>query len=65
MSWETVDRNWDLAQERLKKQWSKLTDDDITVIKGRRDQLEGLLEKYYGYDHVKSRSEVDSWLRQF
>ena len=65
MSWDVIDRNWDFAQEKLKTQWDKLTDDDITVVKGRRDQLERLLETYYGYDQAKARFEVDNWLRQF
>ena len=32
----------------MKEKWGKLTDDDINVINGRRDQLEGKLQERYG-----------------
>jgi uncharacterized protein YjbJ (UPF0337 family) len=49
----------------LKVEWGKLTDEDIEVIDGRRPELEALLKKYYGYNELKARPEVDIWLRQF
>jgi hypothetical protein len=30
------------------RQWGKLTDDDLAVINGRRDQLEGKIQERYG-----------------
>jgi uncharacterized protein YjbJ (UPF0337 family) len=49
----------------LKRQWSNLTDDDLAGIKDKRPQLEGLLKRYYGYDDLKARAEVDAWRQQF
>ncbi|MEQ1520701.1 MAG: CsbD family protein, partial [Aestuariivirga sp.] len=43
-------------------QWGKLTDDDLDVIEGRREELEGRLQKHYGYAKDKVKTEVDSWL---
>ncbi len=35
---------------KVKQTWGKLTDDDLTGINGKRDQLEGaLLQRRYGY----------------
>jgi uncharacterized protein YjbJ (UPF0337 family) len=34
---------------KVKEQWGKLTDDDLEVIGGRRDQLEGKIQERYGY----------------
>jgi uncharacterized protein YjbJ (UPF0337 family) len=65
MSWDALQGDRDLARENLKREWGKLTDADIAIVMERREQLERLLEKYYGYDQVKSQSEVDRWLRQF
>ena len=39
----------------------KLTDDDLTAINGRRDQLEGKIQERYGYAKDKARKEVDDW----
>jgi uncharacterized protein YjbJ (UPF0337 family) len=65
MDWNHIEQNWPIEHNKLKLEWDKLTDDDIEVIKGRREKLEQLLEKYYGYDERKASSEVENWLRQF
>ena len=36
-----VEGNWKQAKGKIKEQWGKLTDDDLDVINGKRDQLEG------------------------
>ena len=47
----------------LKEKWGKLTDDDLAVINGRRDQLEGKIQERYGIAKDQVRSDVDTWLR--
>lgn len=39
----------------------QLTDDDLDVINGRRDQLEGRLQERYGYAKDQARKDVDDW----
>ena len=41
MDWDRVQGSWKQLTGRVKEKWGKLTDDDLTAIKGRRDQLEG------------------------
>ena len=48
---------------RVKEKWGKLTDDDLAVINGRRDQLEGKIQERYGIAKDQVRSDVDTWLR--
>jgi uncharacterized protein YjbJ (UPF0337 family) len=62
MNWDRVKGNWKEVQGQAKQQWGKLTDDDLTVIKGRREELEGTLQKHYGYAKDKAKAEVDNWL---
>lgn len=33
--------NWKQFKGKVKEQWGKLTDDDMTIIEGKRDQLVG------------------------
>ena len=47
----------------LKEKWGKLTDDDLALINGRRDQLEGKIQERYGIAQDQVRSDVDTWLR--
>jgi uncharacterized protein YjbJ (UPF0337 family) len=40
--------NWTQFKGRIQEEWGKLTDHDLDVIAGRRDQLVGKLEERYG-----------------
>ena len=61
MDWNKVEGNWKQLKANIKEQWGKLTDDDLDVINGRRDQLEGKIQERYGYQKDQVRREVDSW----
>ncbi len=45
----------------MKEQWGKLTDDDLDVIAGKQDQLEGRLQQRYGYAKDQAQKEVNDW----
>ena len=48
MDWNRVEGNWKNIKGKVKEQWGKLTDDDLDVINGKRDQLEGKIQARYG-----------------
>ncbi|EBU8132022.1 CsbD family protein [Salmonella enterica subsp. enterica] len=60
-AWDRVEGNWLQAKGKVREQWGKLTDDDLDVIAGRRDQLEGKLQERYGYAKDQARKEIDDW----
>ena len=62
MNWDRIEGNWKEFKGKVKQQWGDLTDDDMTVIEGNRDQLEGRLQERYGYAKDKARQEVKTWL---
>ena len=41
----------------------KLTDDDLNVIEGRREQLEGKLQQRYGFAKDQIHRDVDDWFK--
>jgi uncharacterized protein YjbJ (UPF0337 family) len=53
MDWNRVEGNW--------KQVGQLTDDDLDMINGRRDQLEGRIQERYGLAKDQVRKDVDDW----
>jgi uncharacterized protein YjbJ (UPF0337 family) len=61
MDWNRVEGNWKQVKGKVKEKWGKLTDDDLTVINGRRDQLEGKIQERYGIAKDQVRKDVDSW----
>ena len=63
MDWNRIEGNWKQFSGRVKEQWGKLTDDDLDVIHGRREQLEGKIQERYGIAKDQVRSDVDDWLK--
>ena len=61
MNWDYVQGNWKQVSGKVKEQWGKLTDDDLTKIAGKREQLEGALQERYGL----SKEEADKQLNDF
>jgi len=41
--------NWNQVKGKVKETWGNLTDDEITEIAGKKDQLIGKLQVKYGY----------------
>lgn len=63
MNNDQVGGNWKQFKGKVKEKWGKLTDDDMTVIEGKRDQLVGKIQERYGYAKDQAEKEVDSWER--
>ena len=41
MNWDQVSGNWKQFTGKVKEKWGKLTDDDLEVVAGKKDQLVG------------------------
>ena len=61
MNWDQVSGNWKQFKGVVKEKWGKLTDDDLDVISGKRDQLIGKLQEKYGIAKDEAEKELDSW----
>ncbi len=48
MNWDRIEGNWKTAKGKIREQWGKLTDDELDVVAGKRDQLVGLIQQRYG-----------------
>jgi uncharacterized protein YjbJ (UPF0337 family) len=62
MDWNRVEGNWKQTKGKIKEKWGQLTDDDLTQINGKRDQLEGLIQERYGIAKDRARKDVEDWL---
>ncbi len=63
MDWNRIEGNWKQAQGKIKEKWGKLTDDDLTMVNGQREQLEGVIQQRYGMAKDQVRKDVDAWLK--
>lgn len=61
MNSDQASGNWKQFKGKVKEKWGKLTDDDMTVIEGKRDQLVGKIQERYGYAKDEAEKEVAEW----
>lgn len=53
--------NWKQFKGKVKEQWGKLTDDDMTIIEGKRDQLVGKIQNVMVIRKIRQKKEVVDW----
>lgn len=58
MNWSIVEGNWMQFKGKVKTQWGQLTDDQLDVIAGRRDQLVGRLQESYGITKYEAEKQI-------
>lgn len=63
MNWDRIEGNWKQFKGKAKERWGKLTDDDLDVVAGRRDQLEGKIQESYGYTKEKAKKEIEDFCK--
>jgi uncharacterized protein YjbJ (UPF0337 family) len=56
--------NWNQIKGKVKEQWGKLTDDDLDVIAGRRDQLYGRIQERHGVARDEAEKQVKDFERK-
>ena len=61
MNKDTVKGKWKEMAGKVKQQWGKLTDDDVTQINGSYEELQGRLQKTYGYEKDQAKKEIDAF----
>ena len=65
MNWDQVEGKWKQAGGKVKEKWGKLTDDDLQVIAGKRDQLIGKIQERYGIAKEEAARQVDEFSRTY
>ena len=62
MNWDRIEGNWKQLTGKAKQQWGKLTDDDVDIIAGRRDELAGKIQERYGVAKDVADKQVSDWM---
>lgn len=52
MNWNWVEGSLKLYKGKIKESWGKLTEDELYMIDGKREQLAGRLQKSRAFDDV-------------
>ena len=62
MNRDIVKGHWQEIKGKIKQQWGKITDDEIAEMNGTYDELQGKLQKTYGYQKEEARKNIDKFL---
>ena len=62
MNWDQVEGNWKQMKGKAKERWGQFTNDDVEMIKGRRDQLVGKLQQRYGVAREEAERQIAEFL---
>lgn len=65
MNWDMIKGEWKQFKGKIKEQWGDLTDDELTQIKGNRDQLLGLIQSKYGIAKQEAENQIKEWEERF
>ena len=62
MNTDIIKGQWHIIKGKLKEQWGKLTDDEITQMEGSSEELAGALQKAYGYEKDEANNEIKKFI---
>ena len=63
MNWDQIEGKWKQMKGTVRKKWAKLTDDDLDLIAGNRDEFAGRLQERYGIAKEEAERQLDEWQR--
>jgi uncharacterized protein YjbJ (UPF0337 family) len=61
VNWDQIEGKWKQVKGRAQQKWGRLTDGDLDVIEGGRNELVGKIQERYGVAREKAEKEVDDW----
>ena len=63
MNWDQVEGKWKQYKGQAKEKWGKLTDDDLDVIDGKRQQIVGKIQERYGISREVAEQQADEFVK--
>jgi uncharacterized protein YjbJ (UPF0337 family) len=62
MNADVLKGKWMQLKGEARRQWGKLTDDDLDQIEGNTEKMVGKLQERYGYARDEAEREVNDFL---
>ena len=61
MNWDRIEGDWKQFKGSVLQKWGKLTDDQLDVIAGKRDRLDGKIQEAYGISKDETEKQLAAW----
>ncbi|MEM6638828.1 MAG: CsbD family protein [Pseudomonadota bacterium] len=65
MNRDQIEGKWLQLKGEIKRQWGKLTDDQIDEAEGNLQKLEGQIQEAYGKTAEEARKEIEDFERKY
>lgn len=63
MNWDHIEGKWIEIKGNVRERWAELTDDQLEMIKGKREQLIGVVQQKYAIAREEAEKQVDEFAR--
>ena len=63
MNSDQLEGKWKQVKGEVREKWGKLTDDDMHIVAGRREQLIGRVQERYGLAKEEATRQVDAFVK--
>jgi uncharacterized protein YjbJ (UPF0337 family) len=64
MNWDEIQGKWKQVKGRVRSTWGRLSNDDLEMIRGRRDVLLGKLRQTYGWAKAEAGRQILAFERR-
>ena len=62
MNWDQVEGNWKQFKGTVRERWGEFSDDDLDIIRGKRERLSGKIQERYGIAKEEAERQINDFL---
>ena len=63
MNWQRMEGKYKDYKDEFRRKWSKLTDNELELARGKREVLVGKLQQRYGIARRTAELQLDDWVQ--
>ena len=63
MNWDQLRGKWKQSKGKIREKWGNLTDDDLKITAGQREQFIGRVQERYGISKEEAEKQMDEFVR--
>jgi uncharacterized protein YjbJ (UPF0337 family) len=62
MDWSQVEYDWQQFKPVVKRRWERLSDNELKLVNGKRDELCAKIQQAYGVSRQEADRQIINWL---
>lgn len=62
MDWDRIEWNWQRFSLKAKHRWNRLSENELKLIRGQRDELCAKIQQAYGIGRCQAELQIADWL---